>query len=363
MGSVNKLTLLAQYGYQLVREHHVDKLIDLLAAQVRELLEADRCSVFILDPEKNELYSRVAHGVEGQILYFSIDSGVVGHVARTGETLNIKNAYQHAHFNPESDLKNNYKTQTILCMPMKNLKKQVLGVFQVLNKRSGVFTDEDEGLLSLLSSIAAATLENMELHKKVIKSEFETITRLLALVQLRDTKDLAGHLSRMSQYSRLIAEALGWSEEETELIYMASPMHDIGKVGVPDSILLADRQLTPEEYEEMKKHTVYGHQILEDAESDLLKMARNVAVAHHERYDGSGYPHGLKGEQIPLEARIVAVADVFDALISRRVYKQGWEYDTAVDYILKWRGQHFDPVVVDAFVKCLPQIQELLKNG
>lgn len=356
----NKLALLAEYGYQIASEHNVDKLIYLLAQQIRELLEADRCSVFILDKNQNELWSKVAHGIDNQVLRFPITKGVIGYVARTGNRVNAVDAYKNPHFNPENDESSGYKTQTILSMPIKNSKGQVLGVFQVLNKKSGAFSAEDEGLLHLLSSIAAAALENMAMYAEISRAEFETITRLVTLTQLRDTADLAGHLKRMSHYSRLIAQALGWSDEEAEIIFFASPLHDIGKVGIPDTILLADRKLTTAEYEEMKKHTIYGYQVLENVESKLLQVARNVAVAHHERYDGTGYPYGLSGEAIPLEARIVAVADVFDALISKRVYKAGWDWDDALKYIQEEKGKHFDPQVVEAFTTCLPKIREFL---
>jgi HD-GYP domain-containing protein (c-di-GMP phosphodiesterase class II) len=358
----NKLAIIADFGYQIAHEKRLDKLVELLAEQVRVILDADRCSVFIVDKNEQELWSKVAQDVDGRVLYFPISQGVVGYVARTGQTCNVIDAYNDPNFNSDADLRTGYKTKTILAMAMKNASGKVLGVFQVLNKHNGVFTDEDEGLLSLLASIAAASVENADLYENIRKSEYETITRLAMVTQLRDTHDLAGHLKRMSEYSKLIALEMGLSSEQAEVIRFASLLHDIGKVGVPDNILLLRRRLTPEEYEEMKMHTIYGAKVLEHPSNELLKIARDVAIGHHENFDGTGYPFSLKGNEIPIEARIVAVADVFDALMSRRVYKEGWELTNTLEYIKEQSGKKFDPVVVEALLKSLPKICEILER-
>ena len=150
----------------------------------------------------------------------------------------------------------------------------------------------------------------------------------------------------MSRFSGILAIGMGVPAPEAEEIRYAAPLHDIGKVAIPDSILRKPAKLTPDEYEEMKKHTVYGAKMLANAESRLLRLASRIAVAHHECWDGSGYPYGLKGEQISLEARIVTVADVFDALSSKRVYKGEWTVEDALHYIEDNAGIHFDPKVV-----------------
>jgi putative two-component system response regulator len=160
----------------------------------------------------------------------------------------------------------------------------------------------------------------------------------------------------MSHTSALLARHLGWSFEDCELLLHASPMHDIGKIGIPDHILLKPGKLTPEEWEIMKTHATIGAHILEGDDSDVLTMAREIALSHHEKWDGTGYPRGLKGEEIPLAGRIVAMADVFDALTSERPYKQAWSVERALDYIRENRGRHFDPRIVDLFVKHLSEI-------
>jgi HD-GYP domain-containing protein (c-di-GMP phosphodiesterase class II) len=185
--------------------------------------------------------------------------------------------------------------------------------------------------------------------------------RLSIAAEFRDSTTY-NHLIRMSLYSYLIAKEMGFDEEWCEKLKLAAPMHDIGKLGIKDMILLKPAKLTDEEFEEMKKHTIYGYEILKDSTIDILKMASNVALCHHEKYDGTGYPRGLKGEEIPIEARIVAVADVFDALTSRRPYKEPYEIERAVEIIEKDSGKHFDPKVVQAFKKALPEIIKILKK-
>jgi response regulator RpfG family c-di-GMP phosphodiesterase len=161
----------------------------------------------------------------------------------------------------------------------------------------------------------------------------------------------------------LIARAIGLDEKKIDDIKYASPLHDIGKVAISDSILLKPAKLTDEEFEEMKKHTLYGAKILSNAKSHLLQIACRIAQSHHEKYDGNGYPYKLKGEQIPIEAKIVSVADVFDALCMTRVYKPSWEPSRAREYILSERGKSFDPLVVDAFDSVYDKILELQKKS
>ena len=178
--------------------------------------------------------------------------------------------------------------------------------------------------------------------------ERETLLRLAKAGEYRD-EETGNHVIRMAKYSRVIAEELGFSGDEADVIEMAAPMHDIGKIGIKDSILLKPGKLSPEEFAIMKEHTLIGHEILKDSPSKFLKMGAVIALGHHEKFDGSGYPHGRKGEEIPIVARIVAVADVYDALVSERPYKHAWPVQTALEYMTKQRGKHFDPVCFDAF--------------
>ena len=179
--------------------------------------------------------------------------------------------------------------------------------------------------------------------------ERETILRLSKAADSRDP-ETGAHIIRMANYSRIIASELGLSEEDQQLLLEAAPMHDIGKVGIPDHILLKPGKLTDDEFTVMKKHTTLGYDILAGSQSEMLNAGAVIALAHHEKFDGTGYPKGLIGEDIPLFARIVAVADVFDALTSERPYKAAWETEKAIAFLKDGAGKHFDPRCVNAFM-------------
>lgn len=359
--SQNKLTLLATFGYQISHETRLRPLLELIAEKVKQILNAERCSVFLYDKIKNELWSQVAHGLEEE-LRIPANLGIIGYVAQTQTTINVKETATDQRFDPSTDIKTGYKTKTILAMPLRSQESELLGVFEVLNKKHGVFDQEDEGLLQLLGIFASSAIENAQLYEKVRKSHLETIMRLALAIEARDQVDLAGHIKRMSKYAALIAQALGMDADEVEAIEYASPLHDIGKIAIPDRVLLKLGKLTEDEILEMREHPAKGAKILENAESLILRKAYNVAYCHHERYDGTGYPRGLAGEQIPIEARIVALADVFDALTSKRVYKENWDLDQTLNHIRNESGKHFDPAIVDALFKCLPAIQKMVTS-
>ncbi len=184
--------------------------------------------------------------------------------------------------------------------------------------------------------------------REVRMRERETLLKLAKAGEYRD-EDTGNHILRMAKYARLIAEELKLTAMECDEIEAAAPMHDIGKIGIPDQILLKPGRHTPEEQKIMRRHPLIGHEILADSPSRYLQMGAVIALGHHEKYDGSGYPQGLSGDAIPLAARIVAVADVFDALMSNRPYKQAWTFQDALSYIQSERGRHFDPACVRAF--------------
>ena len=185
--------------------------------------------------------------------------------------------------------------------------------------------------------------------EKILARERETIIRLSKAADSRDP-DTGTHVQRMSEFCRLIATHLGMPEEKQQILMDAVPMHDLGKVGIPDQILLNPRPLDTNEIEVMKKHSQLGYGILHGSQSEILQAAAQIALFHHEKFDGTGYPYGLAGDEIPVFARICAVADVFDALISDRAYKKAWTDSEAIAYLQQGRGSHFDPTCVDAFL-------------
>jgi putative two-component system response regulator len=200
-------------------------------------------------------------------------------------------------------------------------------------------------------------LQDLELSEtKVWVSQAETIFRLARMVEFRD-EETGHHLNRMSSYCEILARKTGLSEQECERIRLASQLHDVGKVAIPDSILLKRGKLTPEEFEVIKGHSEKGFQMLSGSASEVVQMGALIARTHHERWDGKGYPRGLAGEEIPLEGRIAALADVFDALTSDRVYRSALPVKSAVEMMREERGTHFDPELSDAFFDVLPEVE------
>lgn len=194
--------------------------------------------------------------------------------------------------------------------------------------------------------------------KKIKQASHETIYRLCRAAEYKDD-NTAGHIHRVSNYAALVAAKLGLRKKTTESILLAAPMHDIGKIGVPDHILQKPGKLTPDEWEIMKMHTLYGSKILEGSHVGYIRFAEVIALTHHEKWDGSGYPFGIKGDKIPLVGRIMAIADVFDALTSRRPYKKAFSVEKSFEIINQGRGTHFDPDIVDAFFSITGQILEV----
>ena len=185
--------------------------------------------------------------------------------------------------------------------------------------------------------------------RTIADREEELIVRLSRAAEFRDP-ETGAHISRMAHYSTLIATSLGLSAEECDLILRASPMHDIGKLGIPDGILLKPGRLDPDEMDVMRKHAQIGFSILDGSDSRMIRMGAEIALSHHEKFDGTGYPAGLAGEAIPFTGRIVAVADVFDALTSLRPYKPAWDLDKAAAFVKEYAGSHFDPACAEAFL-------------
>lgn len=200
-----------------------------------------------------------------------------------------------------------------------------------------------------------------EATRDVREREFETLLRLAKAGEFRD-EDTGLHVVRMAKFCRLIAGHLGLSDDECDVIEKSAPMHDIGKIGISDAILMKPSRLSPDEFETLKAHTTIGYEILKGSPSKYLQTGAFIALAHHEKYDGSGYPGGLQKDEIPLAARIVAVADVFDALASARPYKEAWSPQEALAELHAQKNRHFDPRCVDAFCAEFGQVQRILER-
>lgn len=356
-GKRDPLIALLRIGQTVAAETDINVLLKVIAEETKAAIQADRCSVFLYDRTSDELWSKVALGMDSQEIRFPANKGLAGHVVKTGETINIKDAYNDERFNKEIDLQTGYKTTTILCMPIRNLNQQIIGAFQVLNKLNGTFTEEDEDLLVAIGSSAGIALENAQLFKKQQemfieqKQVFDSfIDTLAASIDARD-KITAGHSARVRLYSSVIARELNLDEKLIELIEMAATLHDIGKIGIRDSVLQKEGKLTDEEYKHIQEHVEITHNILERIHmSDEFKLVTEIACSHHEKYNGMGYYRKLAGENIHIGGRILAVSDVFDAITSKRHYRDKMPIANVIDILIKDSGSHFDKDIVNCFL-------------
>ena len=343
----------------LAAETSLEHLLKTVAEEIKKVLDADRCTVFLLDKQNNELVSKVALGMGTQELRFPADKGLAGYAAQMGEIINIKDAYQDERFNADIDKETGYKTKTILCMPIWNMKHEILGVFQVLNKNNDAyFTKEDEDILIAIGSSAGIAIENAKLfesqqmmidrQKELFKNFVDT---LAASIDARD-KITAGHSNRVKMYSELICEVMNLDEKTTANIIHAAILHDIGKIGIRDAVLQKDGKLTDDEYKHIQEHVKITYDILNRVYiSEEFKEVAEIASSHHEKYDGTGYFRKLKGEEIPLGGRVLAVSDVFDAITSKRHYRDKMPIKNALDIIKSGAWKHFDGNIVEAFFK------------
>ncbi len=336
----------------------IDELLKVIAEETKNAMQADRCTVFLWDKVSNELWSKVALGVgENQEIRFPADKGLAGYVVQSGETLNITDAYSDPRFNPEVDTKTGYKTKTILCMPIMNNNREVIGAFQVLNKIDGVFTKNDEDLLIAIGGSASIALENAQLFDRQLQMYHEQkllfdsfIDTLATSIDARD-RITAGHSLRVRMYSGLIADALGMDVNDKALLEKAATLHDIGKIGIRDSVLQKEGKLTDEEYKHIQEHVRITHNILNKIYmSPDFRIITEMASSHHEKWDGSGYYRHLKGEEITLGGRILAVADVFDAITSKRHYRDKMPIKNVLNIIKDGAGSHFDKDLVEVFM-------------
>ena len=336
--------------------HDYEKILMELANMGRHLVKADRCTIWVVDGVRQDLWTKVAHGIEE--LRIPIDSGIVGDAVKNKEQMIINDVSMHGSFNADIDKKTGYATRNMMVIPMFNSQNSVIGAFQVINKNKGDFTDVDMKYIMLAASYSAETLESAILTEENSQTQKEMIFLMSEAVEKR-SKETGNHIKRVASYSRILSLAYGMSEEETCVLEFASPMHDIGKIGIPDAILNKPGKLSADEFEIMKQHALFGHEILSSSPRGMLKAAATVAFEHHEKWDGSGYPKGLKGEEIHIYGRITAVADVFDALGSGRCYKKAWPLERIMELFKEERGKHFDPRLVDLLFENLESIVEI----
>jgi putative two-component system response regulator len=370
---------LLDVGIALSSIHNLENLLDYILQEARRLTGADAGTLYLAKNGRllfkvSQCQSLATRFGEERMrqMYQSFEmpissESVAGYAALTRKVLNLPDVKKIPgdapyRYNPTWDRKAGYSTQSMMVVPMLNREDRVIGILQLINSlkggQVGPFETHYEKLASSLASQAAVAIENAELTEELKEAHLDTIFRLAVAAEYRD-KETANHIRRMSHFSARIAESLGWSKDGTERMLWSSLMHDVGKLGIPDHILQKPGRLTPEERKIMEYHTVIGGEILRGSQAPVLKQSRTIALTHHEKFDGTGYPRGLKGDRIPMEGRITILADVFDALSSKRVYKRAMEEREVLRILEEGRGFIFDPMLVDIFYHDMNAIREI----
>jgi HD-GYP domain-containing protein (c-di-GMP phosphodiesterase class II) len=375
----------------------VDDLLHRVLVKSRKLTGAEAGSIFIVRERGRKKILETASlqndvlAVPPEALKLPADANsIVGHVARTGERVRVDDVYKIPgdkpyKFNPESDKVTGFRSRSVLCFPLKNYAEEVIGVVQLINKRGRSdngpipFTSEDAALIQPINHIVGGAIERALMIERIqeqnrrltersrtlqrqrkriarlkdqTEDAFQISIRLLARAAELHDQDTGNHIVRVNEYAYMLAQKYGMPAEFCDEIRYSAQLHDVGKMSVDSAVLKKKGRLTPEERHEMDLHPKYGHQIL--LQSDRLKMAAEIALCHHEKWDGSGYPSGLKGDQIPLSARLVQLADIYDALRSPRPYKGGYTHEQAYKIIVEGDERinpaaHFDPKLIDLF--------------
>ena len=348
---VEKLTLLAKLSQILnsTLDHLEVRRMAMEAAC--QLMEAEVASLLLLDEEKNKLYFEVALGDSEETLKtitLDLGKGIAGWVAKQGKPLVVNRPEKDRRFLKEVDGKTKFKTRNLLCVPIK-AKKKVIGVLEAVNKRTGEgFNNDDLSLLNSLADQVAIALDNARLYRELEETFFQTAESLAEAIEKRDPYT-GGHTRRVGKYSLAIARHLKLNRLERKWLKIASALHDIGKIGIEDRILKKPEQLSREEFDAIKLHSNMGAEILRHIRH--LKEIIPGVKYHHEKVDGKGYPDGLKGEKIPVLAKIVAVADTYDAMTTDRPYRAALSREAAVLELRRCAGTQFDRKVVRAFIE------------
>ncbi|MCS6842645.1 MAG: GAF domain-containing protein [Roseiflexus sp.] len=370
---------LADIAARLTTTLDRQQLLTLIMDYARELLNCEATSVWEIDDEDEAnpvLRSHVATGSRGEKvagITVPFGQGIIGHVVATGQVIRVDDVRNDARHYQAVDQQSGFVTRSILCVPLHapsiqlgkergRVEARIIGGAQALNKIGGPFTDDDVALFESFASLAATVLQLSRLYAETQNLLLGMIKALVEAVDARDRNN-QHHSRRVSDFSVAIAEELGLSDEQIFHVRIGSLLHDIGKIGVPDAILDKPGRLTDEELIEMRSHTIKGYEIMSQEElRRLLRVELPALLQHHERLDGNGYPHRIAGDQISWIARIVAVADVFDALTSARPYKAPWSAEQAIAYLNERKGIEFDAACVEALARARAKGHPLVKT-
>ncbi len=398
-----KLRNIISLDSELNKIQDEDILLERILLEARRVVGADAGSIYavqgnhlVINYAQNDTKQRLLP--QGQKLIYKVftvpisTQTVSGYAATTGEPVNIEDVYEIPEsapygFDPSYDVISGYRSHSMLAVPLKTNTGEILGVIQVINKMDSqgnvvAFDHDDELLVMHFATNATVALQRAHMTRAIL-------LRMIRMAELRDPKETGPHVNRVAGYSVEIYEA--WANQNNiprkeidktrDNLRMAAMLHDVGKVAISDTILKKPGRFTPDEHEVMKFHTLYGARLFIDKQSDFDELAQVVALNHHENWDGTGYPghvdistgdaidpmpdgsaRGKRGEEIPLVGRIVSIADVYDALLSKRIYKEAWGDKDALQELRRLQGTKFDPELIEIFFSILPNIQTITEK-
>jgi len=347
---IKQLSTLNEVGALLISSLDHDLVRHRAMEAITRLMRAETGSLLLLDRETGELYFEVALGEKGRRLKqvrLAAGEGIAGWVAGNNKPVIIHDVTRDPRFSGSVDKKSKFRTKNMVCVPVV-VKGQVIGVLQAINRTEGSFTPEDLRLFQLFSNQAAVALDNARLYEEIKEAFYATSSALAEAIEKRDPYT-GGHTKRVLGYCMAIATQMRVSEEEMEVLRLSAVLHDVGKIGVEDKVLRKEGPFETDEAASMRMHPQFGEEILKHIPH--LKEIMPGMLHHHERVDGLGYPAGLRDEEIPLAARIIAVADTYDAMTTTRPYRKGRPAEDAVREITRCAGRQFDRNVVKAFMR------------
>jgi len=347
---IKKLKAMVEVSQRLGSTLNLNTLLKLIMEIGKDVLNAEASSIFQIDEEKKELYFVTATGKSGKkvkTIKLPWGKGIAGWVAQKGKTVYVEDVKKDKRFYQKVDEKSQFKTKSIIAVPIKT-KNKILGVAEVLNKRGGEkFIKEDIEIFEAIAKQAGLAMENASLYQDLDELFRGTIRAIVKTIEAKD-EYTRGHTERVTEYSLLIGDEMGLSDEEKRRLEISALLHDVGKIGIPDAILGKPGKLTDKEFDAIKSHPKRGAEIMSSIKqmSDVLDGIKY----HHERYDGKGYPERLKDDKIPAIARIICVADAFDAMTTDRPYRQGLAVEEAKRRLIENKWSQFDGDIVDTFI-------------
>ncbi len=398
----DKLKLVLSLGLEISQIKDIDLLLEKILGEARKFTNSDAGSIYVKEgdaltfsyAQNDTMQRQLPAGQKLPYATFSVpinNQSIAGYVAANGTLLNIADVYEIADdypfsFNRSYDDRTGYRTRSMLTIPLLNSRHDIIGILQLINAMNSEgevipFADADQEIISYFANNAANAVERAKMTR-------EMILRMNKMAEMRDPKETGPHVNRVASYSVTLYEA--WArrkglmqdeiDKNRDILRMAAMLHDVGKVAISDTVLKKPGRFTPEEFQIMKLHTLYGANLFSDIYSDFDEFAAIVALNHHERWDGNGYPgyidlhtqqplpgyetenggaRGKQGDEIPLFGRIVALADVYDALSCRRCYKEAWNEEDVLQTIRDEAGKQFDPELVEVFLQCINSLKHI----